>query len=365
MTFDTNATNDEERKIALSWIIGLPRPQGLFGFTEITTLAPSYTVTPKGGTVAGGLEDFCRSQLYIAYPNMSKTWDIDYDPPGGDEPIVRAGPVFHQLDSGPDRLGQTSIKFRIQSDDDGLILFPGIPNGTAANQVMDDLFGPFKVTCTEVLEEIITERLAASAEDEGGKVTIALSNADLPRVINGKEGDPVQKRPFMAHFSRRKIVKSVKKLGLYPIDVQQACKHPKVRDDTVAGSRAASAEALEAELAAKTAVLAEKGFAVKPLQVKKRKKKQVESTEVANIAPLSDYEKAYTTLVEQGVTVGTVWATLGAVAFNSPQVLAPELARINQANDRAKLTAYENQSKFIKLQTESREIHSKMISTAK
>eukprot|EP00966_Prymnesium_polylepis_P092617 2144161-Prymnesium_polylepis.1 len=121
-------------------------------------LTPSFSITPKGGTVGGSLEDFCSMQLYKAYPNIAPEWEIDYNVPRGCEPIVIKGPVFHQLDGGPDRLGSASLTFRIAARAKGLILFPGLPNGTAANQVMDDLFGPFKVACYLVMDDIVTER---------------------------------------------------------------------------------------------------------------------------------------------------------------------------------------------------------------
>ena len=58
MIFDSSAANEEERKICLAWVLGLPHPKGLFGFMAETTLVPSFSVTPKGGTVGGSLEDF-------------------------------------------------------------------------------------------------------------------------------------------------------------------------------------------------------------------------------------------------------------------------------------------------------------------
>ena len=63
---------------------------------------------------------------------------------------------------------------------------------------------------------------------KAGKVVVTLNNNDLPRIINGRPSDPIAKRPFARHFTKSKIVSSVKKLGLYPIDAEQACSHPKV-----------------------------------------------------------------------------------------------------------------------------------------
>lgn len=166
MIFDSMAATEDERKICLAWVMGLPHPKGLFGFEEETTIVPSFSVTPKGGTVGGSLEDFCTKQLYSAYPNMAPEWEIDYDVPQGCEPVVIRGPVFHQLDGGPDRLGHASLAFRISAKAKGLILFPGLQNGTSANQVMDDLFGPFQVAMDEVMDDIVSERQLAAVEAE-------------------------------------------------------------------------------------------------------------------------------------------------------------------------------------------------------
>ena len=55
----------------------------------------------------------------------------------------------------------------------------------------------------------------------------AATNTAVPRVINGRPCDPITKRPFARHFTKTKIQSPVKKLGLYPIDAEQACSHSK------------------------------------------------------------------------------------------------------------------------------------------
>ena len=406
MIFDSSAANEEERKICLAWVMGLPHPKGLFGFMAETTLVPSFSVTPKGGTVGGSLEDFATQQLYKAYPNMSPEWEIDYNVPKGREPIVISGPVFHQLDGGPDRLGQASLRFRIESKAKGLILFPGLPNGTAANQVMDDLFGPFQVAMDEVMDDIVTERQLAAVEADAeaaeaaealealaapaakkkrkkaeqsalvvvdddltltdyttgeavpataGKVVVTLNNNDLPRVINGRPGDPIEKRPFARHFTKTKILSSVRKLGLYPIDAEQACSHPKVRDDTKTVGKVALPEALQGQLAANLAELSKLGVSTKALEVRTKRREKL--MEEANIAGPQDYELAYGKLVADGVTSTNIWITLGAVAFNSAEVLAAEIERVRILEHGRQQTAFTSQQKFLKLQSEAKIIY--------
>ena len=398
MIFDSSAATEEERKISLAWVVGLPHPKGFFGFEEETTLVPSFSVTPKGGTVGGSLEDFATQQLYKAYPNISPEWEIDYNVPAGCEPIVVKGPVFHQLDGGPDRLGQASLKFRIAAKAKGLCLFPGLQNGTAANQVMDDLFGPFQLAMDEVMDDIVTERQVAAVEAEetaaaaapaaalppkkrrkqaqlaaeddavealdystgevatakAGKVVVSLSNNDLPRVMNGRPGDPIKKRAFSRHFTKSKIVASVKKLGLYPIDAEQACSHPKVRDDTKRDGKVCPTEELQKQMTSNLTELGKLGVKTTALVVKTKKREA--PIEEANIAGQQEYEQAYAKLVADGVTSTNVWITLGAVAFNSAEVLAAELERVRILEVGRQKTAYANQQKFLALQSDAKKI---------
>ena len=58
--------------------------------------------------------------------------------------MVKSGPCFFQFDAGPDRYTECSLASRVEAWQRGLILFPGLPNGTSKNQIMDDLFGTYK-----------------------------------------------------------------------------------------------------------------------------------------------------------------------------------------------------------------------------
>eukprot|EP00966_Prymnesium_polylepis_P331439 7386996-Prymnesium_polylepis.1 len=189
------------------------------------------------------------------------------------------------------------------------------------------------------------------ATSKAGKVVVRLNNNDLPRVVNGRPDDPISKRPFARHFTESKIVASVKKLGLYPIDAEQACKHPKVRDDTKRAGKVNPAEALQAELSKNLAELAKLGVNTKALKVPTKKREA--PIEEANIAGPAEYERAYAKLVADGVTSTNIWITLGAVAFNSAEVIAAELERVRVLEHGKQQTAYGNQQKFLALQSEA------------
>ena len=111
-------------------------------------------------------------QIFPAFPNLCLDWEMSAD---GKE-VIR-GPVFMQFDAGPDRYSEISLSFRIECYQKGLILFPGLINGTAANQVCDDLFGVYKTAATAVLDEIVAERITANATDPTVKVSPPLPHA--------------------------------------------------------------------------------------------------------------------------------------------------------------------------------------------
>ena len=151
------------------WTHGVPRVNAYFGHRQLQTFEPSFVMNEKGGMEGGGFEQFLNMQVYPKYPNMAPDWEF------ADDGTVLKGPVFAQFDAGPDRYSEISLQARIEAHQRGLILFPGLPNGTAANQVCDDLFGVYKTATTAVLDTIVTERITAHALDPSVKVTRLLS----------------------------------------------------------------------------------------------------------------------------------------------------------------------------------------------
>ena len=104
----------------------------------------------------------------------------------------------------------------------GVYLFPSGPaNCTAATQECDQAFGEYKAVCDEVTDEILSERIKQRADEESAvrdgnadgvqlrkkkdMTKVELTNSDLPRVVNGKPTDPIEKRPFSRAFSKEKV----------------------------------------------------------------------------------------------------------------------------------------------------------------
>ena len=275
------------------WFFGLPRVYGRFGMSSKTILEPSCIMNEKGGMASGGLEQFYEHQWLKAYPNTTKDWLLD------DDGNVKSGPTFMQLDAGPDRYTECSLQWRAKQWETGHVLFPGLPNGTAANQVCDELFGPYKTACQEQIDDIISEQIAARSLDPSLKV--GLDFCQLGRIINGNHGDPVEKRPFAKAFTPSKILTAVAKLGLSPINLRKALDHPRVRDDSAEGSRIDARTSLAARNEASLSAISALGFNPAPLTVVAPTASQAPAQ---FIAPPSDAETQWKAVKAAGGCAG-------------------------------------------------------------
>ena len=240
--FDSSAKEAADRAAKLPWLFTLPRVKGQFGHESENIYEPFVAATPKGSTEDWVFEEMIEKVIKPLYPEISPSWTFHSDG------TVKSGPVFVKTDGGPGRLGKTTLAARRRWAAEGIILFPGLPNATAANQEMDQLFGPYKMRRNEVIEEIIAERaqahareLAAQQNDPSIKITttLGLTKDDLGRIVNGKEGDPLEKRPFEYAFAKPKVLGAWEKVGAVPL-TREGLKHPKVRHEAVEGDLGAS-----------------------------------------------------------------------------------------------------------------------------
>ena len=304
-------------RIRPEWTFGVPRVCGKFGHKTSQIFEPSFVLNEKGGMVGGGLEQFVNCQILPAYPNLGPQWKYDKD---GE---LLEGPVFMQLDAGPDRYTECSLAWRAEMWERGLVFFPGLPNGTAANQVLDDLFGPYKTGCDQVMDDLVSERIIASHTDPSLK--IMLDFCDLGRVIDGRPEDPVELRPFAKSFTPAKILASTARLGLSPINLRTALNHPRVRDDSKDGSRTAEHVELRQSNEATLRNLEALGVNATPLQVL-----APVAPPPSFVAPPSDAEMRWKAVKAAGGCAGAHWAAVGATAFNAPDVIGPALERLQE-----------------------------------
>ena len=218
--FDTSCDDEADRKLNVGWTAGLPRVNCQFGFEQVQTCEPIVLCTPKGGTSEDALEKILELVIIPLYPDLSPNWIKD------DNDNIIGGPICHRLDGGPGRTGQGSLPFRMRMAERGVNLFPSGPaNCTAATQECDQAFGEYKSVCDEVTDEIVSERIKQRADEESAvrdgetftnadglqsrktkdMTKVELTNFDLPRVVNGKPTDPIEKRPFSRAFSKEKV----------------------------------------------------------------------------------------------------------------------------------------------------------------
>ena len=350
--FDSSATEAEDRRVRSSWVSGLPSTRGYFGFNKLTTVTPSVAVTPKGGTILGTLQQFVETQIYPAYPNIGPEWVLEecMTDDGPDYRVV-LGPVFMQVDSGPDRVNDANLDFRIDAARRGLIIFPGLPNGTAANQLMDGVFGTFKMESDLEADRIVAERIAAAEDDFS--VQVKLSNDDLPRIMQ---------HAFSHAFGPQAIISKVAQLGLCPVDCERACSHPRVRDDTSDTSQGKLIAGIQTRHAATLASLATQGLNSKALAVKPKPAPKPKAVpDVANVAPRTAMEAAWADTVANGASAGKNWLTVGAHAYNSSFLLSAEVERRRLATAAKEDKVDRELAGVLALQSQARAIESARI----
>ena len=298
------------------------------------------------------LTQFVETQIYSAYPNISPTWEFEeHMTDDGPELRVVKGPVFMQVDSGPDRVNESNREFRIEASQRGLIIFPGLPNGTAGNQLMDGVFGTFKMESDSESEKIVLERMKAAEEDFS--VQVKLSNDDLPRIM---------KHAFSHAFGPQAIVSKVKELGLCPVDCKVACQHPRVRDDTNEGERGQLISSIQTRHAASLATLAKQGLNSKSLAVKTKPAPKPKVRDAANVAPRSNLEVAWAETVANGASVGGQWMRVGAMAYTSNFLLSAELERERRAQVAKEEKISRELAGVLALQNQARAIETARIS---
>jgi hypothetical protein len=72
---------------------------------------------------------------------------------------------------------------------------------------------------------------------------VALGTSDLGRIVNGRDGDPDENRPFLFSFSKPKVLAACRKIGAMPL-WKARLKHPKA--GSVAGGQGPDVGKLEA-----------------------------------------------------------------------------------------------------------------------
>ena len=244
--YSTSSRNEKNMKVRPQWADGLPIVKGEWGLGQMTAMDTQVSVR-----IGGGMDEDLFISTVLFYKTLYKDtiapkfeWDGDR--------IVK-GPIAIKSDSGPGRQckSQRSIKFRRDMHLEGVHIFPGLPNTTSCTQEMDDIFQQFKGDCDTQAQEVFARKTyekaaaieykakekelarergeAIAPEVEGIRVSVAhLTNDDLPEILNGKPGEPIDKRPFDKNFTPGKIFRCWMNIGWTPF-TRNALKHKKVR----------------------------------------------------------------------------------------------------------------------------------------
>ena len=279
----------------------------------------------EGGACEDALEKIFELAIIPLYPDLAPNWIYDEN----DNCI--GGPICHRLDGGPGRTGQASLPFRMRMADKGVHIFPSGPaNCTAALQECDQLFGEYKQVCDEVTDEIISERITRRAREEAllrdrkpfvrpdgvesrrakDLTKVELNNADLPRVVNGRDGNPVERRPFSRAFSKEKIAWANAKVGVVPF-TRAALNNPKVRDEL---EQEEAAGGVVREIADAHALHVQAGtqLGLNTSVVESQLPRRFDV-----VAPPTAEEEVILKLVEGRCSQAAMWVNCGAVAFNA------------------------------------------------
>ena len=215
--FDSTAKSEENFRVKMDWIVGLPTIEGRFGCPSKEKYDSFYAVRSRGSMDDELLNQYIEMVILPLYPNMNKTAIFD------ERGRLLQGPVILKVDAGPGRIVSSEVVLakREALFEQGLIILLGLPNATSVQQEMDALYGPFKSATYSRGEKVVQQKLKERglARRNGRKLSSAVLNLnfeDLPTIVNGSASDAVADKPFDLHFTKDKILWSWAKVGFVP-----------------------------------------------------------------------------------------------------------------------------------------------------
>jgi hypothetical protein len=229
--FDSGATKDENFRVKVEWVEGLPSIKGWFGSPTRIMSHSFYAVRAKGSMDDSLLNDYCERVVIPLFPNIAKTAEFD-----NKTGRLICGPVILKLDAGPGRIvtDEATITKRDKFREKGLLILMGLPNATSVQQEMDALYGPFKSATYARGEVVVKGKLVARGlarrNGEDCSKVISLNFEDLATIVNGKEGDDISLKPFAKVFTRDQILRSWAKIGFVPF-TRECLRNRKVRSE--------------------------------------------------------------------------------------------------------------------------------------
>ena len=215
--FDSTAKSEENFRVKIDWLVGLPTIEGRFGCPSKEKYDSFYAVRSRGSMDDELLNQYIETVILPLYPNMNKTAIFDE---GG---RLLQGPVILKVDAGPGRIVSSEVVLakREALFEKGLIILLGLPNATSVQQEMDALYGPFKSATYSRGEKVVQQKLkerglARRNRQQLSSAVLNLNFEDLPIIVNGTATDVVADKPFDLHFTKDKILWSWAKVGFVP-----------------------------------------------------------------------------------------------------------------------------------------------------
>ena len=244
--FDSTAKLEENFRVKMDWLVGLPSITGRFGCPTQVESDSFFAVRSRGSMDEELLNQYIETVIVPLYPNMNKT--AIFDARTG---RLNQGPVILKLDAGPGRIVSSEIVLakREALFERGLIIILGLPNATSVQQEMDALYGPFKSATYSRGEKVVQQKLKERglARRNGQQLSSAVLNldfGDLPTIVNGTDTDDVKDKPFDLHFTEDKILWSWAKIGFVPF-TRSCLQNKRVRKELGQHNKDAALEDLQ------------------------------------------------------------------------------------------------------------------------
>ena len=156
--FDTSSKNPEIYQVDPRVCERLPKFTGQYRLDKTTVFTSHIFVRRKGSMDTTLWSEFNEEVILPCYPNVSKKVQRC--------PIthkILSGPLIIKTDAGPGRLAKEAVSWEFHEwmNERGVVILLGLPNGTSANQEMDQGYRDLKHECEKSTQRVASGKMAA------------------------------------------------------------------------------------------------------------------------------------------------------------------------------------------------------------
>ncbi len=128
--FDSTAKSEENFRVKMDWILGLPTIDGRFGCPSKEKYNSFLAVRSRGSLDDELLNQYIKMVILPLYSNLNKTAIFD------EQGRLLQGPVILKVDAGAGRIVLSEIVFAKGEAlfEQGLIILLGLPNATSVQR---------------------------------------------------------------------------------------------------------------------------------------------------------------------------------------------------------------------------------------